>query len=75
MRGGHCLKAWSSTQKAVALSSGESELLAAVKASCEATGLAQMAQDIGCPMEAEILVDSSAALGAVNRRGKASSDT
>lgn len=33
LRGGHCLKTWSSTQKNITLSSGEAEVVAAVKMS------------------------------------------
>ena len=69
MRGTHCLKTWSATQKAVTLSSGEAELLAAVKTSCEVLGMVQMGQDLGCPMEAAVMVDSNAALGIVGRKG------
>ena len=43
--GSHCLKTWSSTQKSVALSSGEAELIAAVKSSTEVIGILQLAKD------------------------------
>jgi len=67
--GAHCVKTWASTQKGVTLSSGESELVAAVKASAETIGMMQLAQDWGLDYEGEIFVDSSAALGVVKRRG------
>ena len=69
MLGNHCLKTWSSTQKSITLSSGEAELVAAVKASCETIGFVQMAMEWGLETVAEIMVDSSAALGAVKRKG------
>ena len=67
--GEHYLRSWSSTQKTVALSSGEAELTAVVKCSCEAIGILQLAQDWNLELEADVYVDSSAALGVVARRG------
>ena len=55
--GKHCIKTWSATQKSVTLSSGEAELVAAVKMTTEAIGLMQL------------LADSAAALGIVRRKG------
>jgi hypothetical protein len=69
MMGRHFIKSWSVTQKTVALSSGEAELTALVKCSCEVIGLTQLAADWGMEVEGNIYVDSSAALGVVNRRG------
>ena len=70
MHGRHCANARSSNQKSVALISyGEAELLAAVKASCEATGLIQMATYLGCNLSVTVMFDSTATLGVVNRRG------
>ena len=69
MRGGHCLKSWSSTQKNITLSSGEAEIVAVVKMSTELLGVMQLAQEWGMVMEGKVYVDSSAALGAVARRG------
>ena len=65
----HCLKPWSSTQKSITLSSGEAELVAAVKTCSELIGLAQLAHDWGIEMECHVYVDSAAAIGVVNRRG------
>ena len=67
MRGGHHLKSWSSTQKTVTLSSAEAELSACVKASAEAIGIMQMVESLGRKIEAEVNVDSSAALAVVAR--------
>ena len=61
MKGGHWLKSWSSTQKNVTLSSGEAELVAAVKMSAELIGLAQLAQDWGEEVEGHVHIDSAAA--------------
>ena len=69
MRGGHHIKSWSSTQKKVTLSSAEAELAACIKASAETIGVAQMAGGLGRQVEGEVYVDSSAALGVVNRKG------
>ena len=63
------MKTWSSTQKGVTLSSGEAELVAAVKTSTEVLGLLQLLADWGRVFEGVILVDSSAALGVVNGKG------
>ena len=65
----HWIKSWSSTQKTIALSSGEAELTALVKCSCELIGILQLAADWDDEMEGEIFVDSTAALGVVHRKG------
>ena len=69
MRGSHWIKSWSSTQKNVTLSSGEAELVAAVKMSAELIGLAQLANDWGEEVEGHVHVDASAAIGIIGRRG------
>ena len=69
LRGGHCLKTWSSTQKNITLSSGEAELVAAVKMSTQLIGLLQLADYWGMKMEGHVYVDPSAALGIVKRQG------
>ena len=69
MRGGHHIKSWSTTQKKITLSSGEAELAACVKTSCECIGILQMAADWGRTVEGKVMVDSSAALGVVSRKG------
>ena len=69
MVGQHCIKTWSATQKSNTLSSGEAELVAAVKMSCELIGMCQLAKDWGQELKANVWVDSSAAIGVVNRRG------
>ena len=69
MIGSHTIKTWSSTQKSITLSSGEAELVAAVKTSTELIGLCQMAREWEIELAGEVLVDSSAALGATKRKG------
>ena len=69
MLGQHCLKTWSATQKSITLSSGEAELVAAVKMSTELIGMCQLARDWGMELRAKVWVDSSAALGVAARRG------
>jgi hypothetical protein len=69
MLGKHYIKSWSSTQKTIALSSGEAELTALVKCSSEGLGVLQMGYDWGMDFEMEVYVDSSAALGVVGRKG------
>ena len=69
MKGAHLIKSWSSTQKNITLSSGEAELVAAVKATAEAIGVARLAFDWGDSSDIAIHIDSSAAIGVVNRRG------
>ena len=69
MAGDHWIKSWSSTQKTIALSSGEAELTALVKCSCELIGILQLAADWDHEVEGEIFVDSTAALGVVHRKG------
>ena len=67
--GKHCIKSWSSTQKSITLSSAEAELVAAVKMSAELIGVEQLMAEWGWKVHSEVLVDSSAALGVVNRKG------
>ena len=69
MKGGHYIKSWSSTQKNVTLSSGEAELVAAVKMSAELIGIVQMASDWGEQLQGHVHVDSSAAIGIIGRKG------
>ena len=53
----------------ITISSGEAELVAAVKASTEIIGLTQLASEWGEEFRAQVFVDSSAALGVVKRKG------
>ena len=59
MFGGHCLKTWSSTQDVVALSSGEAEYYALVKAVSQGIGMKNLLQDLGVDVEIAVRTDAS----------------
>eukprot|EP00973_Karenia_brevis_P085220 11828372-Karenia_brevis.AAC.1 len=62
--GGHCIKTWSATQGAYALSSAEAELYAMVEGVTRAKGLVSLAKELGFVELSNILklgTDSSAA--------------
>jgi len=67
--GSHMLKAWSSTQNVIALSSGEAELYALVKGASQTLGLIAMADDFGISLGGRVHTDSSAAVGITTRQG------
>ena len=67
--GWHCIKSWSKIQTLVALSSGESELYATLKAAAEALGMLSIMKGLGWSINGEIWGDASAALGIINRKG------
>ena len=67
--GKHIVKGWSKTQSLVALSSGESELYATLKAAAETLGMLSLLKDLGWRVTGEIWGDASTALGIINRRG------
>ena len=69
MIGAHSIKSWSRTQSLVALSSGESELYACLKAAAETLGTLSMAKDFHWNLRGEVWGDASAALGIINRKG------
>ena len=72
MLGGHCVKAWSSTQGAVALSSAEAEFYAMVDAVIRAKWMATVAKEMGMwEVQPSMILDtdSSAAKSFVARRG------
>ena len=62
------LKTLSATQKNVTLSSGEAELVAMVKMSCEMIGMTQLAFEWGLAIKGNIFADTSEALGIAKRR-------
>ena len=66
---GHLVKHWSSTQKVIALSSGEAELAGVVKAACESLGLRSLCRDLGMELSLHIYADSTAAIGICQRSG------
>ena len=61
--GSSVLKSYSKTQGTIAQSSAESELIAVVKASCEAIGTISLADDLGIQLRVRLHVDAAAALG------------
>ena len=67
--GRHLLTHWSRTQSCVALSSGEAELNAMLKAASEGLCLKYLLQEIGDEKELHLRGDSSAAQGTLNRLG------
>ena len=69
LRGEHCLRTWSSTQRFVTLSSAEAELMAVLRSATEAIGLVQLAASWGLNFRAAVHVDSSAALAVASRKG------
>ena len=69
MLGGHLLKHWSSTQKTIALSSGEAELSGILKGTSEALGMQSLAADLGLVFDVAVRTDASAAVGICRRAG------
>jgi hypothetical protein len=69
MRGKHVLKAYSKMQANIALTSGEAELYAMVKASTDALGVVSMIADWGTHTKGRVWADASVALGIVGRKG------
>ena len=69
MFGAHLLKSWSSTQQVIALSSGEAELYALIKATAQAKGIVSNFFDFGYKLSCTVCTDASAAIGIVHRVG------
>ena len=69
LRGSSVLKSYSKTQVTIAQSSAESELIAVVKAACEAIGTVSLADDLGINLRVWLHVDAAAALGILERQG------
>ena len=69
MFGRHCLKHLSNLQSTIALSSGESEYYALVKAAQVGLGMRALLEDLGIEVTLSIHSDSSAARGHVGRLG------
>ena len=67
--GMHIIKSYSKTQSLIALSSGESELYATLKAAAEGLGIIAMLSDLGVKVTGEVWGDASAPLGIINRKG------
>ena len=69
MAGKHMIMCWAATQGVIALSSGEAELYALVKAAANTVGMTTLAGDFGDEVSARVSTDASATLGIVNRTG------
>ena len=69
MWSGQFVKAWSKTMGVVALSSGESELAAVVRAATEVMGLQSILNDFCLRGHVAIKSDATAAFGMVHRLG------
>ena len=67
--GTHILKSWSVTQNTIALSSGEAEFYAMVKAGSQGLGMRAMCNDLGITSNVKIITDATAARGMVQRKG------
>ena len=61
------VSSWARTQKAIATSSGESELYAVSAGAAEALGLRELLTDIGLPTTVRLRCDSTAAMGTATR--------
>ena len=72
MLGSHCIKTWSASQCAYALSSAEAEFYAMIEAVTRAKGLISLARELGFEGMSNVVhlgTDSSAAKSFVSRRG------
>ena len=67
--GDHVLKWWSKTQPTIALSSGEAELAAMVRATSEGLGMVAVMEEFGITCNLVIKSDAIAAIGIVKRQG------
>ena len=69
MLGGSTLKHWSSTQRVIALSSGESELYAATRALSESIGMQSTAGAFHEKQNIVLSIDAMATIGLAYRQG------
>ena len=71
MRGGHCLKVWTTTKQRVAsLSTAESELYAAVRTASEGLGIQSVAKDLEISCELILHLDASSTMCQPQRTGQ-----
>ena len=66
MIGGHLIKHWASTQKTIALSSGEAELSGILKGASEGLGAQSLAKDLGLELDLIIGLTLQPPLGFAN---------
>ena len=69
MRSGHCTKAWSTSQSALALASREAELYAMTEVAVQLSGAISMAKGFGVSLTGVVKSDSSSAIGTAQRDG------
>ena len=71
MRGKLCIKTWSSTQRAVALSSAEAKFYAMIEAVVRSKCVLSVAKEVGFLMtdKVQLFTDSGAATSSVSRTG------
>ena len=69
MTRGHCITSWSSTQSAIALSSGEAEFYSLVKTASQAIGIKHMLSDMNIHLDINVHTDSSTATTITLRKG------
>ena len=72
MLGHHCLRTWSSTQGAIALSSAEAEFYALIEAVLRGRGMFNLLSEVGLHRKSPVIrvfIDSSAAKSFVSKRG------
>ena len=69
MLGAHMLKAWSSTQPTITLSSGEAELHGVARASAAGLGMLPLLADFGARLPMRVWTDSTASIGICKRQG------
>jgi hypothetical protein len=70
MSGSHAVKAWSTTQQVIALSSGEAEYYSMVRGGSMGLGIKAMSEDMGVSLGGVVVkTDASAAKGIASRKG------
>ena len=69
MLGDHLIRFWTSTQKVIALSSGEAEYYGMVRAAAEGIGSQSLLRDMHVDVRLRLMEDSSAAKGIAERTG------
>ena len=69
MIGRHLLRAWSSTQPSIAMSSAEAEYYALVEGATRSLGLQSMMRELGLRKNIFVQTDSSAAKSFASQRG------
>ena len=67
--GGHLIKHWNQTQPAIALSSGETELVGIGQGMAQGLGLQSLARYMNWNLKLNLHSDATAAIGIAKRRG------